>query len=174
MGLSKMKSYALEENIDLKFGDKNQNKDQALALLQFKHMFTINSDASYCLSGLQNLQKLYLSSNHLNGTIPSWIFSPPSLEVLDLSNNHCSGKNSRVHVQNIERSQLEGPIPKSFLNQPRLRALLLSQNNLSGQIDSTICNLETMYLLDLGSNNLKGTIPQCLSVMSEVQILDLS
>ncbi|XP_049396437.1 receptor-like protein 9DC3 [Solanum stenotomum] len=43
------------------------------------------------VSGMQNLHSLFLSSNHLNGTIPSWIFSLPSLSYLDLSDNHFSG-----------------------------------------------------------------------------------
>ncbi|KAG5628828.1 hypothetical protein H5410_000545 [Solanum commersonii] len=33
------------------------------------------------VSGMQNLYSLFLSSNHLNGTIPSWIFSLPSIEI---------------------------------------------------------------------------------------------
>ncbi|KAH0729521.1 hypothetical protein KY290_000643 [Solanum tuberosum] len=41
---------------------------------------------------MQNLQSLYLSSNHLNGTITSWMFSLPTLQWLDLSDNHFSGK----------------------------------------------------------------------------------
>ncbi|KAH0764759.1 hypothetical protein KY285_000630 [Solanum tuberosum] len=41
---------------------------------------------------MQNLQSLYLSSNHLNGTVTSWMFSLPTLEWLDLSDNYFSGK----------------------------------------------------------------------------------
>ncbi|XP_049388863.1 receptor-like protein 9DC1 [Solanum stenotomum] len=131
------------------------------------------------VSGMQNLQVLFLSSNHLNGTIPSWIFSLPSLEWLDLSDNHFSGniqefKSKTLYSVSLKQNQLQGPIPKSLLNQRDLYFLLLSHNNLSGQIASTICNLTTLNVLDLGSNNLEGKIPLCLGEMSGLWVLDLS
>ncbi|WMV07083.1 hypothetical protein MTR67_000468 [Solanum verrucosum] len=131
------------------------------------------------VSGMQNLQVLFLSSNHLNGTVPSWIFSLPSLDWLDLSDNHFSGniqefKSKTLFSVILKQNQLQGPIPKSLLNQRDLYSLVLSHNNLSGQITSTICNLKTLQVLNLGSNNLEGTIPLCLGEMSELQALDLS
>ncbi|KAG5628835.1 hypothetical protein H5410_000552 [Solanum commersonii] len=72
--------------------------------------------------GMQNLQRLYLSSNLLNGTIPSWIFSLPSLEWLDMSDNHFSGNIPEFKSKTLDRvvlkqNHLQGPIPKSLLNQ---------------------------------------------------------
>ncbi|XP_049386863.1 receptor-like protein Cf-9 [Solanum stenotomum] len=131
------------------------------------------------VSGMQNLQLLSLSSNHLNGTIPSWIFSLPLLGQLELSDNHFSGniqefKSKILDRVSLEQNQLQGPIPKSLLNQRDVYYLVLSHNNLSGLIASTICNLTTLNVLDLGSNNLEGTIPLCLGEMSELWVLDLS
>ncbi|KAH0780483.1 hypothetical protein KY290_000081 [Solanum tuberosum] len=131
------------------------------------------------VSGLQNLQSLFLSSNYLNGTIPSWIFSLPSLTYLDLSFNTFSGKiqefkSKTLHGVYLNNNQLEGPIPKSLLNQQSLQALLLPHNNISGQIASSICNLKELFALDLGNNNLDGAIPQCLGEMSRVWNLNLS
>ncbi|XP_049395639.1 receptor-like protein Cf-9 [Solanum stenotomum] len=131
------------------------------------------------VSGMQNLQSLYLSSNHLNGTIPSWIFSLPSLWHLELSDNHFSGniqefKSKTLHGVSLKQNQLQGPIPKSLLDLQYLGLLLLSHNNLNGEIASPICNLKTLQVLDLGSNSLEGTIPLCLGEMSELMILDLS
>ncbi|PHT29195.1 hypothetical protein CQW23_31200 [Capsicum baccatum] len=132
------------------------------------------------VSGFQNLKSLYLSSNYLNGTIPSSIFSLPSLKWLHLSNNSFSGKiqefkpNNRLLFISVKQNQLQGPIPKSLLDQQGLNYLILSQNNLRGQIASTVCNLKTLGVLDLGSNNLNGTIPHCLGEMSELAVLDLN
>ncbi|KAG5628858.1 hypothetical protein H5410_000575 [Solanum commersonii] len=74
------------------------------------------------VSGMQNLYSLYLSSNHLNGTIPSWIFSLPLLGQFDLSDNHFSGNIQEFYSESLYRvslkqNQLQGPIPKSLLNQ---------------------------------------------------------
>ncbi|KAM3324830.1 hypothetical protein P3S67_005982 [Capsicum chacoense] len=131
------------------------------------------------VSGLQNLHSLILSSNYLNGTIPSRIFSLPSLSWLDLSNNSFSGKiqmfkSKTLGVVSLKQNQLQGPIPKSLLDQQRLFYLILSQNNFSRQISSTVCNLKRLILLDLGSNNLNGTIPHCFGEMSGLMVLGLS
>ncbi|PHT40236.1 hypothetical protein CQW23_19090 [Capsicum baccatum] len=131
------------------------------------------------VSGLQNLHSLILSSNYLNGTVPSWIFSLPSLSWLDLSNNSFSGKIQEfkfktLGVVSLKQNQLQGPIPKSLLDQQRLFYLILSQNNFSGHISSTVCNLKRLILLDLGSKNLNGTIPHCFGEMSGLMVLGLS
>ncbi|KAM3327634.1 hypothetical protein P3S68_033683 [Capsicum galapagoense] len=74
----------------------------------------------------------------------------------------------------VTQNQLQGLIPKSFLDQQDLKFLILSQNNFSGQIASAVCNLKTLMLLYVGRNHLSGTIPHCLAEMSMVIILDLS
>ncbi|KAK6802783.1 hypothetical protein RDI58_000566 [Solanum bulbocastanum] len=169
---------------------RNNNFDVQLEFLSFKRIWTQLEELDFSsnfltgpipsnVSGMQNLQFLFLSSNHLNKTIPSWIFSLPSLYDLDLSNNHFSGniqefKSRTLHRVSLKQNQLQGPIPKSLLNQHDLYYLLLSHNKLSGLIDSTVCNLTSLQVLDLGSNNLEGTIPLCLGEMSILRVLDLS
>ncbi|KAM3327647.1 receptor-like protein 9DC3 [Capsicum galapagoense] len=140
---------------------------------------SLNGPIPSNVSGPQNLQRLYLSSNYLNGTIPSWIFSLPSLSDLYLRNNSFSGKihefkSKTLLYVSLKQNQLQGPIPKSLLDQQELYYLILSQNNLSGQIASTVCNLKTLRVLDLGSNHLNGTIPHCLGEMSGLKVLDLN
>ncbi|KAM3327635.1 hypothetical protein P3S68_033684 [Capsicum galapagoense] len=128
------------------------------------------------VSGLQTLQYLHLSSNYLNGTIPFWIFSLQSLMHLDLSNNSFSGKiqefkSNTLKFVSTKQNQLQGPIPKSLLDQQYLHFLILFENQLQGPI-STVCNLKTLILLDLGSNHSNGTVPHCLGEMSELTVLD--
>ncbi|PHT56142.1 hypothetical protein CQW23_04628 [Capsicum baccatum] len=131
------------------------------------------------ISGLQNLRYLYLTSNYLNGTIPSWIFSLPLLTYLNVRNNTFSGKIQEFKSKTLfyvilKQNQLEGPIPKSLLDQQYLQTLILSQNNFRGQIAPTVCNLKTLRVLDLGSNHLNGTIPHCLGEMSGLEVLGLN
>ncbi|KAH0724455.1 hypothetical protein KY284_000320 [Solanum tuberosum] len=142
------------------------------------------------LWNLTNIEVLDLQNNHLEGPISPFLRFAKLREFslrknnfygqldLDLSDNHFSGKIQEFKSQklfsiSVKQNQLEGPIPKSFLNQQGLYYFILSQNNLSGYIDSAICDLN-LGVLNLGSCNLDGTIPQCLGEMSELWVLDLS
>ncbi|WMV07125.1 hypothetical protein MTR67_000510 [Solanum verrucosum] len=132
-------------------------------------------------NGWGQLEQLDFSFNSLTGPIPSnlSVFSLPSLTNLGLSDNHLSGKiqefeSGTLSEVDLKQNQLQGPIPKSLLDQMSLQHLLLSYNNLSGKIASTICNVNMLQVLDLGSNNLEGAIPQCLGEISGLVILDLS
>ncbi|KAH0780546.1 hypothetical protein KY290_000144 [Solanum tuberosum] len=147
------------------------------------------------LWNLTNIESLLLSHNHLEGLIfqfsifeklkkffiqfPNWYNSIQHKWTVKPTNTPLVIKQLEWDYTYLDilpsfTESLEGPIPKSILNQQSLLALLLSNNNISGQIDSAICNLKTLALLDLRSNNLEGTIPQCLGAMSTVWILDLS
>ncbi|KAM3324833.1 hypothetical protein P3S67_005985 [Capsicum chacoense] len=171
-----------------------------LTVLRYLDLYSAHSYVGYCpkefstfptwntssynpipsnVSGLQNLQLLILSSNYLNGTLPSWIFSLPSLIALGLSNNSFSGniqefRSKSLYAINLKENQLQGPIPKSYLDLQGLFSLSISQNKFGGQISSTICNLKTLRVLDLGSNHLNGTIAHCLGEMSGLAVLDLN
>ncbi|XP_021831858.1 probable LRR receptor-like serine/threonine-protein kinase At1g34110 [Prunus avium] len=87
----------------------------------------------------RHLTELILYDNQLNGTIPSWLGSLPSLEQLSLVSNQLSG--------NIIEFQSRS-----------LSSLLLSDNNLHGLIPRSIFELENLTDLDLSSNNLSGTV----------------
>ncbi|KAG5628560.1 hypothetical protein H5410_000277 [Solanum commersonii] len=112
---------------------RNNNFDGQLEFLSFNRSWmqleSLEISSNYLtgpipsiVSGLQNLRALFLSSNNLNGTIPSWIFSLPSLVGLDLSSNTFSGKiqefkSKTFYAVILNQNKLEGPIPKSLLNQ---------------------------------------------------------
>jgi len=83
-----------------------------------------------------------LSNNHLSGRIPLELFRLTALESLNLSQN-----------------QFMGTIPKEIGNMKQLESLDLSNNTLSGEIPQTMSSLSFLEVLNLSFNNLKGQIP---------------
>ncbi|XP_069152280.1 receptor-like protein Cf-9 homolog [Solanum lycopersicum] len=154
------------------------------------------------VSGLQNLDSLGLSSNQLNGTIPSWIFSLSSLEFLDFSFNSLTGPipSNVSGLQNLNSlrlssNQLNGTIPSWIFSLPSLSQLDLSdnhfsgniqefkskilvfvsvkQNQLQGPIPKSLLNRRNLYSLFLSHNNLSGQIPSTICNQKTLEVLDL-
>ncbi|KAM6579403.1 hypothetical protein CsatA_003177 [Cannabis sativa] len=126
-----------------------------------------------------HLTYLYLSSNELNGTIPSWIYSFPSLQHLDLSSNKFSGTiqefqhNSLVSLY-LYDNNFQGFFPTSIFQQVNLSDLYLSSNNMSGvvQLDqfSKLKKLESLHLSNnsfscVSNNYNNDTFPNTLSYL---------
>ncbi|PWA96973.1 Leucine-rich repeat-containing protein [Artemisia annua] len=130
---------------------------------------TIHPNSS--LFNLPHLQKLNLAFNwfieqlpreigRLNGTLPSWLFTSPSLEYLSLSYNMFSGK-----------------VPFESFSLPSLQVLDLRYNQLAGQIDvQTFQQLTNLTYVDLSFNNFSGEweLDTLLSSLTNLEKLDLS
>ncbi|KAJ6886616.1 receptor-like protein Cf-9 [Populus alba x Populus x berolinensis] len=130
-------------------------------------------------SYLKSVKKMYLngcnfvgSNLDLLGTIPSSLFSMPSLHFLLLNNNLLYGQispflcNSLQYI-NLSFNKLYGQIPPSVFKLEHLRLLRLSSNDkLTGNISSVICELKFLEILDLSNNGFSGFIPQCLGNFS--------
>ncbi|KAF7011733.1 hypothetical protein CFC21_026012 [Triticum aestivum] len=99
---------------------------------------------------LLNLRELYLSSNRFIGNIPTFLFSLPHIEQLNLSTNY-----------------FEGPFPinPSSNLSSSLKSLRFSQNNLSGRLSFVwLGNLTKLEEIDLSGNanlavNISGWTP---------------
>jgi Leucine-rich repeat (LRR) protein len=77
------------------------------------------------------LEYLILTSNLLNGTIPSWVYAIPSLRWLYLSDNQFTGyigefQHNALEVLDLSDNKLHGPLPMSISKLVRLRRLDIS------------------------------------------------
>ena len=109
------------------------------------------------VSGL-NLIHLSLSSNSLNGTLPSWLFNLPSLEALSLGDNEFIGKigefkyNSLVYLD-LGYNKLQGSIPRSISRFVNLTSLYLSSTKLSIMLEfEMFSKLKNLQYLDFSHN----------------------
>ncbi|XP_031284778.1 receptor-like protein 19 [Pistacia vera] len=99
-----------------------------------------------------------MSDNFLNGRVPSWLFTLPSLESLHLHNNKLTGPIEEFH-------QPVGPLEK----------ILLRNNKIHVQIPNSMFELLNLLELDLSSNNLSGTVKSdMLSNLKNLSYISLS
>ncbi|CAH9133045.1 unnamed protein product [Cuscuta epithymum] len=95
------------------------------------------------------LKSIDISSNMLNGEIPTEITSLVELGSLNLSRNN-----------------LRGHIPFRIGNLANLEALDFSNNHLSGSIPQTLVHVHRISVLNLSNNNLSGKIPKGTQLQS--------
>ncbi|XP_060199400.1 probable inactive receptor kinase At5g67200 [Lycium barbarum] len=107
------------------------------------------------LSSLSNLKVLFLDHNLFTGSIPVSIFTLHRLKTLDLSYNNLTGSipvsiNSlnRLYYLRLDSNRLNGSVPP--LNQSSLHVFNISRNALSGPIPvtKTLSRFKTTSFLD--------------------------
>jgi len=97
-----------------------------------------------------------LSSNNLNGYMPTEIGQLKALKFINLGENSISNS-----------------IPIYIANLESLEKLELFNNGLTGSIPIQISFLQQLVLLDLGSNLLSGRIPEEIGVVQSLELLSL-
>ncbi|XP_029124851.1 LOW QUALITY PROTEIN: probable leucine-rich repeat receptor-like protein kinase At1g35710 [Cajanus cajan] len=115
---------------------------------------------------LKNLTYLYLTHNHLHGSIPVQVGNLTQLVDLCLYNNSLTGsipstlgKLKNLQYLLLSFNRLEGTIPTELGNLTQLKEFYLSNNLLNGSIPSTLGQLENLTILFLDSNHIQGPIP---------------
>ncbi|XP_030946859.1 receptor-like protein 7 [Quercus lobata] len=129
-----------------------------------------------------NLVSLFLSYNLLNGTIPSWVYTIPSLRYLFLDYNQFTGHigdfqhNSLVWLW-LNNNNLHGPLPVSISKLVSLTSLRVSFNNLSGNVESKIFSkLKSLGTLHMSNNPLLSlsSFTFATNILPKLYSLDLS
>ncbi|XP_027182115.1 receptor-like protein Cf-9 homolog [Coffea eugenioides] len=128
-----------------------------------------------------HLASLDVSSNSLQGPIPSSICNSSLLTILDLSNNNLSGPipqclgNSSQYLDTMDlgNNRLFGTIPTTFSKGNSLQFLLLNDNQLQGPVPRSLAHCELLELLDLGNNKIDDKFPIWLETLSNMEVLVL-
>jgi Leucine-rich repeat (LRR) protein len=131
------------------------------------------------LSG-DNVSRIFLEDNYLNGSIPPELGNLSNLKSLWLVGNQLSGSIppqlgnlSNLGDIHLNINQLSGSIPSELGNLSNLLYLHLSDNQLSGSIPPELGNLSNLKSLWLVGNQLSGSIPPQLGNLSDLSGLYL-
>ncbi|PTQ26665.1 hypothetical protein MARPO_0647s0001, partial [Marchantia polymorpha] len=136
------------------------------------------------------LQVLSIASNNFGGSIPSFIWKLPALQVLDLSFNVFTGVlpqdlsglrtyklppdiMTRILATTISLRKGEFTVEYTYV----LNALMsidVSGNQLTGKLPAELGTLLGIRFLFMGDNNFEGSIPFELGELPELSDLDLS
>jgi Leucine-rich repeat (LRR) protein len=149
-----------------------------LSILDMRYNFISGSLPD--MSSLANLEALYLSGNHLEGTLDELTVtggSLPNLKQLyldqnlisgrlrgmkdqnfDLSNNTGFARLISLEVLNLDKNQFTGTVPPVFSDRTNL--INLSNNYFQGPLSDITFRGCSIRILDLSKNRLTGTIPQ--------------
>ncbi|WMV06877.1 hypothetical protein MTR67_000262 [Solanum verrucosum] len=149
-------------------------EDQALALLQFKHMFTINPNASdYCLN---------ISTGQEIQSYPRTLLWNKSTDCCSWDGIHCDEMTGQVIELDLCCSQLQGKFHSnsSLFQLSNLKRLDLSYNDFTGSLISPkFGEFSNLMHLDLSCSSftdtqLRGVLPERVFHLSDLESLDLS
>ncbi|XP_060672740.1 receptor-like protein Cf-9 homolog [Ziziphus jujuba] len=144
-----------------------------------------------------------ISSNKLEGQIPSSFYQLKNLETLSLSRNLLSvlfnphSKLQSIYLYNNklkgflpipppsileydvsnnaleERNCFGGPIPDIWTNGCHIRAMMLSDNLFEGELPRSLANCTWLDTLDVGNNQIKDTFPFWMATLPDLNVLVL-
>lgn len=111
-----------------------------------------------------NVGRLDISNNAINGSLPANMEVMTSLSRLYLNSNKLTGQipvlPEGLNIMDISRNSLSGSLPSNF-GALYLFDLRLFSNRITGHIPQSMCELQSLDILDLADNLLVGEFPQC-------------
>lgn len=130
------------------------------------------------LSLLNGLILLDISLTSFSGTLPTYLGSMETLQVIYLFNNRLSGTIptqigylSTVRMMYLQNNSLTGQIPSEIGSLYRLGSCQLSKNDLSGPIPEELWLNNSLSLISLGDNPLTGTLSPNIGRMQSIKTL---
>uniref|UniRef100_A0A2N9G3Q0 Uncharacterized protein n=1 Tax=Fagus sylvatica TaxID=28930 RepID=A0A2N9G3Q0_FAGSY len=132
-----------------------------------------NEAPSWFWNWISNIERLDLSSNHIEGDVSDIVLNST---FLNLRSNHFKGRlpqlSENVQVLNIANNSLSGQI-STFLchtmnRKNKLKVFDASNNLLSGEFSQCWRYWQSLIHLNLGSNSLSGKIPYSMGSLGEI------
>ncbi|KAL1222316.1 Receptor-like protein 32 [Cardamine amara subsp. amara] len=114
------------------------------------------------LRSQHRMNSLDISNNKIKGEVPSWLWTLPNLEYVNLSNNTFTG--------------FKGPTKPGLspVGRKPMKYLFGANNNFTGNIPSFLCALGSLNILDLSNNQFDGSISRCVgNFSSTLYVLNL-
>ncbi|MQM18210.1 hypothetical protein Taro_051198 [Colocasia esculenta] len=128
----------------------------------------------------RSLVRLNLSSNSLEGPLPTALFDLRNLEALDISHNDINS----TFPQGISRlrylavfdaysNSFTGPVPLGVTRLRRLQHLNLGGSFFQGWIPAGLGGLQELRYLHLAGNLLNGSLPRQLGLLPRLEHLEI-
>uniref|UniRef100_A0A0D9ZRL3 non-specific serine/threonine protein kinase n=1 Tax=Oryza glumipatula TaxID=40148 RepID=A0A0D9ZRL3_9ORYZ len=124
------------------------------------------------ICNLTRIMLLDLSHNNLSGAIPNCM-TALELDFFIVSHNSLSGhivpfsffNSSTVMALDLSHNQFNGNIEwVQYLGE--IKYLSLGSNKFEGQISPSLCQLQSLRILDFSHNSLSGPLPSCIGNLS--------
>ncbi len=126
------------------------------------------------------VREIQMSSNNVNGNLPSSIGNLTRLRKFKFFNNSISGSipNTISNLVNLtdlsfQNNQLSGILPEGLYNLSNLLFLNLDNNQISGDISSNISGLTNIRNIEIGRNNFSGNIPNQVGQLQYLTTLNI-
>ncbi|XP_027158307.1 receptor-like protein EIX2 [Coffea eugenioides] len=149
-----------------------------------KRLIMSNASISDAIPGwfenmYSRIDDLDLSHNSISGRLPKFEEYNDSFRVIKLKSNKFKGTVTYAplgaYLVDLSENSLEGQLPlfDSYLNLSQSH-LSLFDNHFTGEISPSLCEIQSLIIIDLSSNQLSGKIPSCLANLQNLHVLDLS